>query len=193
VVSDVLVLPVDKQVLLRLSAIDVIHSFWVPEFRVKQDAVPGIETQLRINPNKIGAYTLMCAELCGRSHAYMTSTVNVTTQTEFDGWVNEQLTYVSDDPLVRGQAWVDRYGCEACHSLDGSPLVGPSFLGIYGRQEILEDDSTVTVDDAYLYESIREPSRRIVQGFPNAMPVNVAESMTDEQIADILAFLKTLK
>jgi cytochrome c oxidase subunit 2 len=186
------VLPINKQVLLRLSAVDVIHSFWVPEFRVKQDAVPGIETQLRINPSKIGSYTLLCAELCGRNHAYMTSKVSVTTQADFDNWVKDQLLNVSDDPVVRGQTWFDRYGCKSCHTIDGTPLVGPSFLGVYGRQETFEDGSTVIVDDAYIYESLREPARRIVKGFPNAMPVNIAEGMTDEQITDIIAFLKTL-
>lgn len=90
VASTELRLPVNRPVLVKLNSLDVIHSFWVPEFRVKQDAVPGMETVLRITPNKVGRYTLQCAELCGLLHAYMTTPVAVVDSEEFAQWVQEQ-------------------------------------------------------------------------------------------------------
>jgi cytochrome c oxidase subunit 2 len=107
--------------------------------------------------------------------------------------VEENLAAVSDDPVVRGQVWYNQYGCAACHTLDGTPKVGPSFLGLIGKEEIFEDGSTLVADEDYIYESIRQPALKIVQGYPNAMPANIAEDMSDEQIADLIEFIKTLK
>ena len=193
--STELVLPVNKQALLHLSSTDVIHSFWVPEFRVKQDALPGGEEfirDLRITPTIEGDYKVRCAELCGIQHAYMLADVRVLSQDEFEVWVAES-SGVSDDPVERGRVWAEQYGCLACHSVDGTPLVGPTWLGVYGSQETLADGTTVTVDDAYLHESIVEPGAKIVQGFPNVMPENIADQMTEEQIQDIIAFIQSLR
>ena len=188
-----LVLPSDRQVLLKLSSIDVIHCFWVREFRVKQDAVPGVVKELRVTPSEIGTFTLVCAEICGTSHAYMTAAVDVKTSENFDAWVQEQLSILPDNPVDRGKLWYEKYGCKACHTLDGAKLVGPSFLGLYGRAETFEDGSTDTADEAYIYEAIREPGKRVVQGYPNAMPVAISADMSDEQIQDLIEFIKTLK
>lgn len=188
-----LTLPVDRQVLFKLSAVDVIHSFYVPEFRVKQDLVPGAVKELLVTPTETGEFNLICAEMCGTSHAYMTSPISVVPQEEFDGWVTEQLKSVSEDPVVRGQVWMTQYGCVACHSVDGTPKVGPSFFGLFGREETFEDGSTLIADEAYIFESIRQPALKIVQGFPNAMPAEVAKDISDEQIADMIEYIKTLK
>lgn len=193
VISDELVLPANKQSLLKLTSIDVIHSFWVPEFRVKQDALPGTERDLRITPNKPGSYTLRCAEMCGTQHAYMTSKVTVLMAADFDRWVSDQLTSISDDPVVRGQTYYTQYGCNACHTTDGSEGIGPTFLGLFGREETFEDGSTTIVDEDYLFNSIRNPGDQIVAGYPNVMPKNVSDEMTDEQINDVIEFIKTLK
>jgi cytochrome c oxidase subunit 2 len=193
ITSTELVLPANKQTVLMLTSIDVIHSFWVPQFRVKQDAVPGIERELRVTPTELGDYSLLCTELCGERHAFMTAPVRVVTSEGFDAWVEENLAAVSDDPVVRGQVWYNQYGCAACHTLDGTPKVGPSFLGLIGKEEIFEDGSTLVADEDYIYESIRQPALKIVQGYPNAMPANIAEDMSDEQIADLIEFIKTLK
>jgi cytochrome c oxidase subunit II len=193
IISEELVLPVHKQTLLRLTSIDVIHSFWVPEFRVKQDALPGTERELRITPNKLGSFTLMCAEMCGAQHAYMNSDVTVMTEAEFDQWVSDRLTSISDDPVIRGQNWYSQYGCNACHSLDGTRLVGPTFFGLYGHDVELDDGTTVNADDEYLFNSIRRPGEQIVAGYQNLMPQNISDEMTDEQINDVIEFIKTLK
>jgi cytochrome c oxidase subunit 2 len=193
ITSTELILPVGKQVLLTLTSVDVIHSFWVPEFRVKQDALPGMVRELLVTPSRIGEYNLVCSEMCGSRHAYMTAPVRVVTAEGFDAWKAEQLASISDDPVVRGQVWYKQYGCAACHTTDGTPLVGPSFLGLLGKEESFEDGISIIVDEAYIYESIVNPAARIVQGYPNAMPVNFADRMSEEQIQDIIAFLSSLK
>ena len=188
-------LPVDKQVLLRLSSMDVIHSFWVPEFRVKQDALPGgkeFVRQLRITPTTQGEYKVRCAELCGLNHYSMEAPVIVMAAADYEAWAAEEAG-LSADPVERGQKWYETYGCKACHSLDGSPLVGPTWKGVYGSEEKLTDGSTAIVDDAYLIESIRSPAVKIVDGFQNLMPAAIAASMTDQQILDVIEFIKSLK
>lgn len=195
VTSTELWLPKDQQALLNLTSQDVIHSFWVPEFRVKQDILPGgdLERQLRITPDKIGNYTLYCAEMCGRDHAVMYTEVKVVSQADFDAWVNEQ-TVVSDDPVERGSVWYEQFGCNACHTVDGSEGVGPSWAGLYGEDVTLSDGSTVVADHEYLYQSICDPASQIVEGFDPVMPATYCEdNITDDQIDDIIAFIESLK
>jgi len=195
ITSTDLVLPLNKQALLHLSSTDVIHSFWVPEFRVKQDALPGGENfirDLRVTATLAGDYKVRCAELCGLQHAYMESPVRVLAQADYDAWVSAN-SIISDNPVERGQQWAQQFGCQACHSIDGSPLVGPTWKGVYGHTVTLSDGTTVTVDDAYLTESIRDPGAKLVQGFADIMPHDIAQNMTDEQVQDVIEFIKTLK
>jgi cytochrome c oxidase subunit 2 len=193
--STELVLPVDEQALLIMSSTDVIHSFWVPEFRVKQDMLPGenMERELRITPTDIGSYTVRCAELCGTQHAYMTAPVKVLQVNDFDAWVEGQLASISDDPVVRGEKWYTEYGCLACHSVDGAERAGPTWLGVYGSQETLTDGTTVTVDDEYIYESIIDPQAKIVEGYENVVMPPTGETMSEEQIQDVIEFIKSLE
>ena len=194
VVSDELHLPVGRQVLLRMTSNDVIHSFWVPEFRVKQDLVPGRITELRVTPILEGDYKVRCAELCGTAHYSMEKPVIVSSQEEFDAWMEQQLELAeeaSQTPEGRGQALVVANGCAACHSINGAPGIGPTWFGLFGRQERLTDGSVVTVDEEYIHESIVAPQAKIVAGFENQlMPVY---QFTDEQVADIIAYIKTLR
>jgi cytochrome c oxidase subunit II len=195
IVSTDLMMPLNKQALLRLSSTDVIHSFWVPEFRVKQDALPGgseFVRDLRITPTEIGEYTVRCAELCGLQHAYMNAPVKVVSQQGFDAWVAEQTTQAGT-PEERGARLAQQYGCLACHSIDGTTLVGPTWQGVFGHEVTLVDGSTVLVDEAYLRESIIDPSAKIVQGFQDLMPKNFAEQLTDDQISDLIEYIKTIQ
>ncbi len=122
--SNELHLPINKQVVLKMQSLDVIHSFWVPEFRIKQDVVPGRVTDYRITPTLIGSYLVRCAELCGASHAYMERPVIVTSQADYDAWVQQQTAaaaaLIAKGGPAAGQALVAQNGCGACHSLDGS-------------------------------------------------------------------------
>ena len=194
VVSDELHMPVGKQVLLKMTSTDVIHSFWVPEFRVKQDLVPGRITELRITPTLAGNYNVRCAELCGTSHSYMEKPVIVTSQADFDTWMSGQVALAaeaSQTPEGRGKALVAANGCAACHSIDGSAGIGPTWAGLAGSTVELSGGSTVPADDAYIAESISSPQAKIVAGFESQQMIQF--NFTDEQISDIIAYLKTLR
>jgi cytochrome c oxidase subunit 2 len=147
---------------------------------------------LRVTPTVKGDYKVRCSELCGLRHAYMEAPVKVVSSGDFDIWVAQQ-TAQSADPVVRGQKWASAFGCAACHTIDGKPLVGPTWKGLYGSTVTFTDGSTATADDAYLLESIRNPAAKIVQGFTNIMPATIAQKMTDAQVQDVIAFIKSLK
>jgi cytochrome c oxidase subunit II len=174
-----LVLPLDQTVRLEMSAPqgDVIHAFWVPEFRVKQDILPGRVTILRITPTVAGEYTLMCAELCGYGHADMHTVVRVVSSAEFNAWIQDQsLSLAEMAPEERGEKWAGEFGCLACHSTDGTPRIGPTWDDLYGRERPLLDGTTAVADDPYLHEAIVDPNAKIVAGFaPNVMPLDFAQ------------------
>jgi len=195
--SQELYLPLDKQILFKMESTDVIHSFWVPEFRVKQDLVPGRVTEVRVTPSKIGRYTLMCSELCGTQHAYMNAPVVVVTQAEFDAWVAQRqaeaaAAAASGPDAARGEEKYLTY-CKACHSIDGSKGVGPTWRGLLGKQVVLTDGTTFIADEAYILRSIKEPASQVVAGYPPMAFNAEAVGLTDADLADIVEFIKTLK
>jgi cytochrome c oxidase subunit 2 len=194
--TDTLYLPVDKQVALRMNSLDVIHSFWVPEFRVKQDLVPGQETSLHITPDRLGEYKVRCAELCGTSHTYMQAAVVVMTQEEFDEMLGglqaeAEAAAASGVPDAnRGRQVYETGGCKACHSIDGSELIGPTWLGLFGSTVELADGTSVEADEDYLIQSIKDPNSEIVAGFNPGMP---ELPLSELQIMDVIEFMKTLR
>jgi cytochrome c oxidase subunit II len=205
-----LVLPVNQPVRLQMTAADddVIHAFWVPEFRVKQDVVPGRVTTLRITPTVVGSYLLLCAEICGFGHAEMRANVHVMTQVDFDAWLLDQAVRLADlTPEERGEKWMGDFGCDACHSIDGATRLGPTWLGLYGSERIFTDGSSTVADEPYLRESILEPDALIVLGFPpGVMPGNYEqlfaareadiferEGIEIDVIEDLIAFIRTLE
>ncbi len=194
VTSDELHLPVNKSVLLRMTSSDVIHSFWVPEFRLKQDLVPGRFTELFITPTLIGNYQVRCAELCGTSHAFMRKPVIVTTADEFNTWFAaevEKAKIASATPEGLGQLIVAQNGCAACHSINGAAGIAPTWFNLFGSEVDLTDGSVVKADDAYITESIKSPQAKIVAGFESQqMP---QYTFTDDQIAAIVAYIKTIR
>jgi cytochrome c oxidase subunit 2 len=193
--SNELHLPINKQVVLKMTSLDVIHSFWVPEFRIKQDVVPGRITELRITPVRLGSYTVYCAELCGTSHAYMKRPVIVTSQEEYAVWVKEQAAaqqaLLAKGGPEAGKAMVAQNGCSGCHSIDGSKLTGPTWRGLFGSQVKLENGQTVAADEAYLTEAIKDPNAKIVAGFPAGIMPHF--NLTDQQIKSIVQYIETLK
>ena len=191
--SDKLYLVVNRQVDLQMTSQDVIHSFWVPEFRVKQDLVPGRTTDLRITPTQIGKYKVRCAELCGTSHAYMEGAVNVVSQEDFNTWANEQKSAAPVDPVLRGQQLAQQYGCANCHSIDGSKKIGPSWKGIAGSNVLLSDGSSVVADNTYLTTSIVNPNFQIVSGFrANLMP-SFANTLDQTEVEALVTYIQSLK
>jgi cytochrome c oxidase subunit 2 len=192
VASKELYLPVNKQINLQMTSTDVIHSFWVPEFRVKQDLVPGRTTELRVTPTLIGQYKVRCAELCGLEHAYMEGMVYVVSQADFDNWIKEQLASAPTSPELRGELLASQFGCSNCHSIDGSPGTGPTWLRLYESNVQLTDGSAVVADDEYLKTSINNPHTQVVEGFPDIMP-DYSNTLDQTMVESLVAYIKTLK
>jgi len=194
--SQELYLPRERKVLFRLTSTDVIHSFWVPEFRVKQDAVPGLWTELRVTPTQVGNYRVRCAELCGYAHSAMYAPVVVVEPDEFQLWLEGQDVGTPTPPeemtpVERGAQLAELQGCLSCHSIDGTTLVGPTWLGLYGSDRTLEDGSTVVADGDYLRKAILDPGSQVVEDFPNIMPAAYG-FLTDEELDALVAYIESL-
>lgn len=188
-------LPIDRQVLFEMTSLDVLHSFWVPEFRIRQDIVPGRTTELRITPDLLGTYTLWCSQLCGLKHAYMKSPVIVQTAEDYDAWAKQQAAayaaLLQQGGPAAGKAFVAQEGCAGCHSIDGTRMTGPTWRGLFMSKVPLADGRTVVADEAYLTESVKDPNAKIVATFPaNVMP---QFNLTDQKIAAIVSYIETLK
>ncbi len=187
----------NRPVRLVMEAQDVLHSFFVPGFRVKQDLVPGRYTQLWFTPTKIGTFDIFCAEYCGTGHSAMLGKVVVLSPEAYEIWekgvkVDEGAGVASLPPAELGAKIYKEKGCNACHSLDGSKIVGPSFKGIFGHSVELQDGSTVDVDENYIRQSILEPQAQVVKGFAPVMP-SFKGILSDEDVTALVAYIKTLK
>ena len=123
----------------------------------------------------------------------MTAKVIVEASSRFNQWITDQQASVSADPVERGRIIYSKYGCNACHSMDGKPGIGPSMQGIYGQTVEFEGGTYATIDEAYLKESILNPGKDIVKGFTNVMPANIGSQLSDEQLGDLIEFIKSLK
>jgi len=186
--SDVLVVPINQNVKLNLISNDVIHSFYVPAFRLKEDCVPGYDNVAWFKAIEEGEYNLFCAEYCGDQHSNMITKVEVVDSTKFGNWLAEQST----KPI--GLDLLTLNGCTACHSLDGSMLVGPTFKGLFGRVEnVITDNTTrqITVDEKYIRKSIVDPMADITENYPPAMITQ--PNLTDEDIDNMVELIKQLK
>ena len=193
IVTNELYLPVNKQVDLQMTSKDVIHSFWVPEFRVKQDLVPGQTTDLRITPTIIGNYKVRCSELCGLNHAYMIAPVYVVSQADFDSWVKTTQESVPQDPVLLGELLAQQYGCANCHSTDGTEKTGPTWYHLFGSQVSLSDGTKVVADQNYITQSILNPNSQVASGFPaNTMP-NFSDVLDQNSIDALVAYIESLK
>ncbi len=174
---------------LVLSSVDVIHSLYVPEFRLKQDAVPGRYTRMEFTPTLPGTYSVLCAEYCGTDHSRMSARLVVhPDQASYDAWVREGQAQVAS-LSERGKTVFAQRGCAGCHSVDGTRRVGPSLRGIWKKKERLSDGSEALVDDEYLRESLVKPAAKIVAGFPNVMPPVVLD---ERDLAALAAYLQSL-
>lgn len=189
--SDKLHVPKDTNVRTVMSSVDVIHSLYVPAFRVKMDAVPGRFSELWFNAKESGKFPLFCTEYCGDSHSDMITEVVVHETAEFDTWLEKCVTFTGA-PHELGAKLYEERGCSTCHSVDGSIKVGPSFKGLFGKNESFADGSTLKVDENYLRESILQPQAKIVKGFAPAMPTYQGQ-LSDKQIEGLIAYIQTLK
>lgn len=188
--TDELFIPVNRPIKLVMTSADVIHAFFIPEFRAKQDVVPGMYSSMWFTATKTGDTAVECAEYCGDGHSLMLSVAHVLPEDEFKKLADNDFEDPAHplSPEVRGEKKY-KNKCAVCHSVDGSPNTGPTFKGIWGREEKLEDGSTVTVNENYIRKSILDPQSQIVAGYPRTMPV-FAGQLSDRDIEGIIAFLK---
>lgn len=182
--------PVDRPIQLVMSSADVIHSLYVPVFRIKQDVVPGRYSKVWFEATEPGEYDLFCAEYCGTSHSDMLAHVVVHPPGEFEAWLEQASNFLETmSPVDAGRKLFQVRGCMQCHSMDGSAKTGPTLLGVFGRTENLVDGGTVTVDENYIRESILEPNARVVAGFEPVMPTYQGR-LKDAEILAIIEYLK---
>lgn len=189
-----LIVPLHQQVKLTMTSTDVIHSFYVPAFRVKKDVIPGRYTTIQFIAIEEGEFPVFCAEYCGDEHSSMLAKVVVVKQAEYAERVAEanRLEQSEIETVAQfGQRVYNAKGCAACHSLDGTPSVGPSFAGIWGKSEQLSDGSTVTVDENYIVKSLKEPNAQLVEGFAPQMPT-YAGKLTEPQTRAIIELIKSI-
>ena len=200
-------LPLNKPVKVLLRSHDVLHDFYVPPFRARMNIVPGQVSTFWFTPVKAGRYEALCAQLCGIGHANMRGFVVVEDEAAFQAWLKTQPTFVmtmaspargasagslapaADARLAQGEALAQSKGCVACHTVNGSPGVGPTWKGLQGKTQTLADGSTVLADEAYLRRAIREPQAQVVKGFPPIMP---AAALSDEELAALVAYIQSL-
>lgn len=189
--KDTLVVPLNKPVKLNLISEDVNHSFFIPAFRIKEDMVKNFENYMWFIPTKLGDYDIFCTEYCGLKHSNMIGIARVVEDNKYENWL-AQLPDPKDIKDPEGLALIKNNGCTACHSMDGSKIVGASFKGFYGIERVLESGEKVTADDEYIKESIKNPAAKVVKGFPPAMQ-SYEGKLTDEDISKITEYLKTIK
>jgi cytochrome c oxidase subunit 2 len=205
----VLRVPVGRPVKLLMTSRDVIHSFFVPAFRDKKDVLPGRYTELWFQAREAGNYEVFCSQYCGTDHSRMRAQVVAVSEAEFDVWMAEQLrsighrkdaggtgpglvTVSSGSLIEQGQKLAGEKGCLKCHSVDGSPHIGPTWLGLYGREEQLEGGGEVIVDEAYMTESMMDPRAKVVAGFRPVMPT-FQGVISDGEVAALIQYIKSLR
>ena len=203
--SPELYVPQGRPIKVNLWSGDVLHAFFVPAFMVKNDIVPGMETFVWFQAEELGSYDIFCAEYCGQRHSYMISKVHVIPPEEFDQWVQEDVEEVKVDEeatggereaqLVRlGERLSIMKGCNACHTVDGEKLVGPTYKGLYGKTETVITDGKprqITVDDEYIKKSIVDPNADMVEGYQPLMPAQAG--LNDTELEALVAYIKSLQ
>ena len=190
--SGLMRVPIHRPIQVVLSSKDVLHSFFVPEFRVKRDAVPGMYTTLWFEATELGERQIFCTEYCGTSHSRMLATVNVVTEQEYEEFLREGPPMPEGlTPAQWGEQLYTQMACNTCHSLDGSASPGPTWRGLFGRSERLADGSTQTVDENYIRESILTPQAKIVDGYQNVVMPTYAGTISDRQLDAMIEFIRT--
>lgn len=208
--SQELAVPVNKPIKFTVTATDVLHSFFVPAFRTKVDAVPNRYHTFWVTPSEVGVYDVFCAEYCGTNHSYMNVPIKVLPAEEFEKWETAILAEANSatTPEQKGKRLFElTHGCNACHGVAAGEqkTIGPNLRGLVGREEKFTDGSTLKITENNLYdyvrESVLEPTKRIVTGFAPTMPSFAGKVVKtdqtgkedDSELRDLLAYIKSLK
>ena len=195
--SNILYLEAGRPTKLVMESSDVLHSFFVPAFRVKEDVVPGMYTYISFTPligesfegKDEARYAIYCTEYCGLDHSGMIGEAVVMTPNRFREQMASLEEAAGDIGPERGQE-IYQSNCIACHTVDGSDKVGPTFAGLFGRTVELTDGESIVADENYIRQSILDPTSQVVAGFPPAMP---AQDLDDAQIQSVIMYIKTLE
>lgn len=192
--------PVNTPVKVNLISADVNHSLFIPEFRVKSDIIPGRLKFMWFIPEVIGKYQIFCAEYCGMRHSYMSSSVNVLSKADFDKWYAAGAvapdTAAGSPAGAEGLGLMKIQGCFACHSVDGTKIVGPTYFNLYGSDvTVMVDGKEVTMkaNDEYLRQCINDPNVHVVKGFQKGLMQSYKNILSPDDITKIIEYIKTLK
>lgn len=201
-------IPAGRPVRLLMTSRDVIHSMFIPAFRAKKDVLPGRYTQLWFEAVKLGRYPLFCTEFCGMNHSTMTGEVIVMRPDEFENWLNGERKGHGErqdgDPtlvepqlpmanvVAQGEKVAVSLGCLKCHSVDGDPHIGPTWLDVYGREQRFQDGTTRVADESYLTQSMMDPGAQVVAGFQNVMPTYRGR-LAGPEAAALVEYIKSLR
>ena len=191
-----LVVPVETPIKIVLSSTDVLHSFYIPVMRAKMDVLPNRYNVMWFDANQAGEYEIFCTEYCGTGHSNMNAKVIVMPQKMYEVWLAEAGSADDDLPLEElGAKLYSKKACNTCHTLDGTALVGPSYLQtsqMWGQERVFDDGSSAVIDENYIRSSILEPQIQIVEGYQGVMPTYQG-LLNDRELDALIAFLKTLK
>lgn len=194
--------PINQPIKLTMTSEDVLHSFYIPAFRVKQDTVPGRYTFMWFKAIKPGKYRLFCAEYCGTKHSEMGGWIYAMEPADYQKWLDERIekpatsaavptSIPTETPLVRGEKLFTELKCITCHSAH-SGAMGPNLTDLFGKEVSFENGSTVKADETYIRESILNPSEKIVKGYNALMPTYKGQ-ISEEQILALVTYIKSLK
>ena len=186
-----LVVPVNTPVKLIMNSKDVLHSLYIPAFRVKQDVIPGRYTALWFEATKMGTFHIFCAEYCGDQHSSMLAKVKVVSLSHYENWL-------ANDPykgltLVEVGKKIFQTNCTACHMTTQNKLIGPGLGDVFGRTQNFEDGSSLRIDENYLRESILRPESKVVKGYKGVVMTSFQGQLNEDELKGVIEYLKSLK
>ncbi|HZG28488.1 MAG TPA: cytochrome c oxidase subunit II [Ensifer sp.] len=180
--------PVNQPIRLSMASQDVIHSFFVPALRLKQDVVPGRYTMMWFTATKPGTYRLACAEFCGADHSVMGGKIEVMTEADYSRWLTQSS--VDQTLAAQGAALFRSHGCSGCHG-PSATVHAPKLEGVFGKPVPLADGSMVTADETYIRDSILLPQKQVAAGYPPIMPT-FQNVLSEEEVLKLVAYIKSL-
>lgn len=198
-IEDTLFVPVNKAVVLNMESLDVIHSLFIPAFRIKEDVVPGKDNYMWFKSAVPGYYDLFCTEYCGLRHSYMITAVRVMENSEFTKWYASAPAKLDSaaaaKPGAEGKLLIEQKGCIACHSSDGTRIVGPSFKDVFGHKVTVETNGKereIIANEEYIKKSILNANADIVKGFPKGSMPDYKEQLSDKELDQIIEYIKSI-
>lgn len=186
-------IPINQPILLKMISQDVIHSLFVPAFRLKQDVLPGRYTKTWVEPSLEGEYQLFCTQYCGTMHSAMIGKVFVLNDMDYEAWLasDQQEDKPEQNLMSRGEELYTELGCISCHAKDGAQI-GPPLEGLFGKKRMLTTGEVIVANDDYIRESILYPNKKIVAGYEPLMPTFLGR-VSEEDLLDLIAYIKLMK